>query len=233
MRNATPEERLAALRMLRNEQRTGDSTPRSRNRFSQRLSRTFGSRPHSGAGTPRRNSGVLATAETPPSTETHPTTEMESTAEEPSTIEEASTAGLSRTADMPRVEEMPHVEEAHTAEAPHAAGSAHTVEVSRSSAEAPRSEESPPFDAAAAAAAAAAQNEPAEHSDMEALSVPATTTRHEASPAIASTSSETSDNVGAALETAPPAAPIPTAPTSSTGSGSPSEPNIAPFYSYR
>ena len=226
MRNATPEERLAALRMLRNEQRTGDSTPRSRNRFSQRLSRTFGSRPHSGAATPRRNSGVIATAEASPTVETHPATEMESTVEERSSTLEPSAGGLSPTVEEPPSGAMAQVEEAHAAVAPHAAGSAHTVEVPRPSAEASRFDGTSP-------STVAFQTGPAEHPN--AVTPPTTGTKdlHEASYSGTSIPPASSEVATAASETAHTSTPNPTAPSFSAASGSPSKPNIAPFYSYR
>ena len=62
MRQATPQERLEALRVLRNEGMTGADPPeqgqRTPNRFSRRLSRALGSRPTSGVPSSRPTSEI-------------------------------------------------------------------------------------------------------------------------------------------------------------------------------
>ena len=218
MTTATPEERIAALRMLRNEQMIGDSTPRARNRFSQRLSRTFGSRPQSGAGTPRRNSGIIAAAEPSPTAEAHPTSEMEATAEEPSTAEEALAPRLIPTAEVPPAIETSQVQEAHVAKAPHAAGSAHTIEVSRLSAERGRSQENSPMTDT--------------HSNAKGKKTTGSPSEAEETPVMASTAAEVSDDQVMDPELARSANPVSMASTS-PAPGSPSRPDIAPFYSYK
>lgn len=215
MRNATPEERLAALRMLRNEQMignptSGDSTPRSRNRFSQRLSRTFGSRPHSGAATPRRNSGGVATGRTSPSAETHPAPGMETTAEEPVSVEENPAGDLSPMVETPSAAEPSQIAQAHTANAPHAAGSANVVNVT------PPSEE--PHEAR--------NVDNVQNSSEEPAGAPSTPQIEHSIPRT-SPSDQPAEPEPTHSTTTPP-------PTSSSATPtSPSEPNIAPFYSYR
>ena len=218
MTTATPEERLAALRMLRHEQMIGDSTPRARSRFSQRLSRTFGSRPQSGAGTPRRNSGIIANAETSPTAEAHPSTEMESTAEEPLASEGQPRTRLSPTTEVPPAEGTPQIREAHEERAPHAAGSAQIVEVSRPSAEQTIVEEK---------AATVDTKTKAEESHTS-----RPTDEAEATSMVASNMAEASDNQVAMPDTAHGGNSASTA-SSSTAQRLPSQPNFSHFYSYR
>ena len=194
MTTATPEERLAALRMLRNEQMIGDSTPRARNRFSQRLSRTFGSRPQSGSGTPRRNSGIISTAETLPTAEVLHASEMESTAEEPLAAEEAPPTDLSITAEVPPAMETPQVQELSLSQ-----------------------EKLPNIDTQANIEEKRTAKPLAESGEAS---------------AVASTVAGASDNQVAVRETARLGTPASTA-SASPEPGPPSQPNIAPFYSYR
>lgn len=65
MRHATPDERIEALRRLRNEQLANeqDAGNMPMNRFSRRFSRAFGSRPTSVALGSRPVSGIASTAE--------------------------------------------------------------------------------------------------------------------------------------------------------------------------
>lgn len=92
MRQATPEERIAALMRLRRENEATLGTQeqrqanieRPRNGFSARLSRAFGSRPASGAAASRPVSDAPAVAVTPSvAAQAHGAAEMPSTETEP------------------------------------------------------------------------------------------------------------------------------------------------------